>query len=336
MGGRKLRGFKLFLKRFMLLACLVAVAGCAYYKRAPMDLPPPPPRDNDSASEAAAAAYEAQQRAAQQAQTSARDREAAAARAAMEAEWARSRAGGKPASQTVATPERASPAPAVSAASAASPAAAPILCPALGAMASQTECDTYMALHAAMQSGVAAFDPPRAMKAGEQYPVKLVVGSDEVRAAVIDAATDAGQVKAVDVRLGAWVCAELLATQFDLSGPARQCRERGAARMLSWDWTVSPKHGGKLKLGVKIESFTAENGKPLDAIDSRMINVDVEAGAFEGLDKNVSGITKSMGGIRTMLLAILSAIGVLSVIIWRLRTLGQKPDKDALKDLTAT
>ena len=315
------------------MTALVAAAGCS--KKRPMDLPPLPEDSSANASAdaaaAAARAYEAQRHAAQ-AQAAGADARAAA-RAAMEAERARQAAAGRnPAAQA---PQGAgTPAPATPVG--APPASAPILCAPLGAMASKAECDTYMMLHAAMQSGVAAFDPPRAMKAGEQYPVKLVVGSEEVRAAVIDAATDAGQVKAVAVRLGAWVCAELLATQFDLSGPARQCRERGASRMMSWDWTVSPKHGGKLKLGVKVESFTAENGKPLDTIDSRMINVEVEAGAFEGLDKNVSGLTKSAGGIRTMLLAILSALGVLSVIIWRLRTLGQKPDKDALKDLTAT
>lgn len=334
MGG-KLRGFGFFYRRLSMAVCVIALAGCSYAKKAPQPLPPapvetpaPPPPDAD----AAARAYAAQMEAAQRQQAASSQREAAA-RAAMEAERARLQAGGKAPPRTASPPSSVSP---TTGPGTAASAATPILCPQLGTMLSKAECDNYAVLHAAMQSGIAAFDPPRTMKSGEQYPIKLVVGSEEVRAAVIDAATDAGQVKAVDVRLGAWVCAELLATQFDLSGPARQCRERGAARMLSWDWTVSPKHGGRLKLGVKIESFTAKGGRPLDVIDSRMINVDVESGTFEDFDKGVSGATKSLGGVRTMLLAFLSAIGVLSVVIWRVRNLGQKPEKDALKDLTAT
>jgi hypothetical protein len=187
-----------------------------------------------------------------------------------------------------------------------------------------------------MQSGIAAFDPPRKMNMGKQYPVKLVIGSEDVAAQVVDAATDAGDVKTVPIKLGAWVCAELLAAQFKLTGPARQCKERGASRMLSWDWTVAPNQDGKLKLGVKVESFAEQNGKPMDAIDSRMIAVDVQADTIGRVDMMVSRLTESFGGLRTMLLALLSALGVLSVIVWRVKHLGQKPDKDALKDLTAT
>ena len=32
-------------------------------------------------------------------------------------------------------------------------------------------------------------------------------------------------------------------------------------------------------------------------------------------------------------LAVLCVVGVLSVIVWRVRNLGKKPEKDALKDL---
>lgn len=211
-----------------------------------------------------------------------------------------------------------------------------VACPQLGRPATAAECENYAALYASLQKGIAAFDPPRAMHMGRQYPVKLVIGSEDVAAQVVDSATDAGSVKTVDVRLGAWICAELLAPQFDVAGEAKQCRERGAARIMGFDWTVSPKLDGRLKLGVKIESFAQKGGAPLDAMDSRMIAVDVKADAIGRFDMMVSRLTDSLGGVRSFLLALLSALGVISAIVWRVRKLGQKPDKDALNEMTAT
>lgn len=211
-----------------------------------------------------------------------------------------------------------------------------IPCPQLGGLALPAECAHYATLQASLKKGIAAFDPPRSMHMGKDYPVKLVIGSEEVAAQVVDAATDAGAVKTVDIRLGSWICAELLAPQFDVTGERRICRERGLAQTMSWDWTVSPNQDGRLKLGVKVESFAEKNGTPLDAIDSRMIAVDVEADALGRFDMMVSRLTESLGGLRTMLLALLSALGVLSAVVWRVRTLGKKPDKDALNDLTAS
>ena len=187
-----------------------------------------------------------------------------------------------------------------------------------------------------MQSGIAAFDPPRKMEVGLSYPVKLVVGTLGAESQIVDSATDEGQVKTVDVQLGAWVCAELLAPQFKVGSPARQCRERGTMRMLAWNWTVEPRRDGQLKLGVKVESFASKGGAPIDAIDSRMIAVDVTADGISAFNLTVQRLTESIGGFRNLLLALARALGVLSVIVWRIRTLGQRPDKDALKDLTAS
>ena len=295
--------------------------------------PPPPPRDVSAAYAAMLQARTAAQ-SQERAQSSAYASEYAAARAQAEAAraaYVAARSG------TALKTNGAGPSQNVPiAVSSAGVADGRIPCAQLGRLASAQECDNYSALFAAMQSGIAAFDPPRKMNMGKQYPVKLVIGSEDVAAQVVDAATDAGDVKTVPIKLGAWVCAELMAAQFKLTGAARQCKERGASRMLSWDWTVAPNQDGQLKLGVKVESFAEQNGKPMDAIDSRMIAVDVQADTIGKVDMMVSRLTESFGGLRTMLLALLSALGVLSVIVWRVKHLGQKPDKDALKDLTAT
>lgn len=330
---------------FMLVMSL-ALSGCGYAKKAPEELPPAPggasPYQGD-----VEAAYRAQQEAmAQRAaseQQSARadamrayeEAKAAVAQAKKQVEAARKghinlpgASGGSTGSAHLADSQ---------ADAASDPGAAgKVACPHLGGLATPEECADYSGLLAKMQSGVAAFDPPRRMDMGRDYPVKLVIGAREVASQVIDTATDAGDVKTVDIRLGSWICAELLATQFELNGPARQCKERGLSRMLSFDWTVSPKQDGKLKLGVKVESLAEQNGKPLDTIDSRMIAVDVEADAIGRFDMMVSRLTDSLGGVRTMLLALVSALGVLSVVVWRVRNLGKKPEKDALKDISSS
>lgn len=335
----------------IVLVMALALSGCGYAKKAPRDLPPPPQATGSTPdADRAAAAYRAAQEEAA-AQKAARDSRAEAM-AAYEAEARRAYEEAKSAvaqakkqveaarKGQLSLPDAGSGDTAshlADAGAAGDPGAAgKIACPELGGLATPEECANYAGLVATMQSGVAAFDPPRRMEMGRDYPVKLVIGAKEVAAQVVDSATDAGDVKTVDIRLGSWICAELLATQFELNGPARQCKERGLSRMLSFDWTVSPKQDGQLKLGVKVESLAEQNGKPLDTIDSRMIAVDVEADAIGRFDMMVSRLTDSLGGVRTMLLALVSALGVLSVAVWRIRNLGKKPEKDALKDLTAS
>ncbi|RYD43320.1 MAG: hypothetical protein EOP63_10050 [Sphingomonadales bacterium] len=328
------------------LALALSANGCS--KRAPQELPPAP-WDTGSTPEAdRAAAYRAAQEAAM-AQQAASERQsaradamrayeeakAAVAQARKQVEAARKGHINIPGASAGST-GAAHLADSGTGASSDPGAAGKIACPQLGGLATPEECANYSGLLATMQSGIAAFDPPRRMEMGRDYPVKLVIGAKEVAAQVVDSATDAGDVKTVDIRLGSWICAELLASQFELNGPSRQCKERGLSRMLSFDWTVSPKQDGKLKLGVKVESLAEQNGKPLDTIDSRMIAVDVEADAIGRFDMMVSRLTDSLGGVRTMLLALVSALGVLSVVVWRVRNLGKKPEKDGLKDITAS
>jgi hypothetical protein len=259
-----------------LLAMTLALSGCGYAKKAPQDLPPAPPETGSTPDADRAAAYRAAQEAAmaQRAASVQQSARADAMRAYEEAKAAVAQAKKQVEAACkghINVPGAGSASSGAahlvdSAAGAASDpgAAGKVTCAQLGGLATPEECANYSGLLATMQSGVAAFDPPRRMDMGRDYPVKLVIGAKEVAAQVVDSATDAGDVKTVDIRLGSWICAELLATQFELNGPARQCKERGLSRMLSFDWTVSPKQDGKLKLGVKVESLAEQNGKPLE------------------------------------------------------------------------
>lgn len=333
---------KLLLTAAFVLAAPTMIGGCAQSAPAPYAPPPPPPPPPPPTSSIDEAAYreamrrqvEKEQRASSE---SARQQSAMAAyeqakreMAAAAKKWKDAREGKFDFASAAAAGESAQPD------NGAGEAAGKVPCPQLGGLALPAECTHYATLQASLKKGIAAFDPPRSMHMGKDYPVKLVIGSEEASSQVIDAATDAGEVKTVNIRLGSWICAELLASQFEVVGERRLCRERGLSQTMSWDWTVSPVQDGRLKLGVKVESFAEKGGKPLDAIDSRMIAVDVEADALGRFDMMVSRLTESLGGVRSMLLALLSALGVLSVVIWRVRNLGKKPEQDALKDLTAT
>ena len=83
-----------------------------------------------------------------------------------------------------------------------------------------------------------------------------------------------------------------------------------------------------------MQSLAEKDGQPLDQIDSETISVAVTADGISRFDATIKRLTGSAGGLRTFLLAVLGVVGVLSVIVWRVRNLGKKPEKDALKDLT--
>lgn len=181
--------------------------------------------------------------------------------------------------------------------------------------------------------GIAALGAPRAMAVGEYYPVRLVVGRKERQRQIEQAGGQPGEVTTGDIALGPWICAELSAVDFDVRGEGRQCKRRGAAAQVSFAWEVSPEKARQLSLSATVQSLAEKDGQPLDQIDSETISVAVTADGISSFDATIKRLTGSAGGLRTFLLAVLGVVGVLSVIVWRVRNLGKKPEKDALKDL---
>ncbi len=209
-------------------------------------------------------------------------------------------------------------------------------CPAMEDFAPADDCARYTTLAQQAPLGIAALGAPRAMAVGQFYPVKLVVGKQERAEQIERAAGAEGEVSTGEIKLGPWICAELKAADFEVRGDLRQCKRKAGSPQLSFDWEVSPQQPRDLMLSATVQSLTEKNGQPLDQIDSETIRVAVTADGISSFDHTVQRLTGSAGGLRTFLLAVLSALGVLSVIVWRVRNLGKKPDKDALKDLTAT
>lgn len=209
-------------------------------------------------------------------------------------------------------------------------------CPALEDFASVAECTRYSTLAANAPLGVASLGAARSMKVGEFYPVKLVVGRKERAAQIARAAGASGDVTTGELKLGPWICAELKAVDFAVRGERRLCQRKAGSPQVSFQWEVSPEQERQLTLAATVQSLTEKNGQPLDQIDSETIAVAVTADAITRFDQQIKRLTGSAGGLRAFLLAVLSALGVLSVIVWRIRNLGQKPDKDALKDPAAS
>jgi hypothetical protein len=203
-------------------------------------------------------------------------------------------------------------------------------------LASAQECENYTLLRANAGLGIAAFGAKRNMELGQYYPVRLVIGKKERERSIVAAAGVVGEVATSDIALGPWVCAQIQATDFAVKGEPRQCQRRAGSPQLSFAWEVSPQREDTLRLSATVQTLTEKNGQPLDQIDSAVIAVAVTGDSISRFDRTVNRLTNSTMGFRAFLLAILSALGVLSVIVWRIRHLGQKPDKDALKDLTAS
>ncbi|UIP08294.1 hypothetical protein LY632_14260 [Erythrobacter sp. SDW2] len=207
-------------------------------------------------------------------------------------------------------------------------------CPALEDFATSAECARYTTLAANAPLGVASLGAPRKMEVGRYYPVNLVVGRKERAEQIAQAAGASGEVTSGELKLGPWICAELKAVDFAVKGEKRQCQRKAGSPQVSFQWEVSPQQERKLALAATVQSLTDKDGQPLDQIDSETIAVEVTADTITRFDKQIERLTGSAGGLRTFLLAVLSALGVLSVIFWRIRNLGKKPDQDALKDLT--
>lgn len=207
-------------------------------------------------------------------------------------------------------------------------------CPALEDFATSAECARYTMLAANAPLGVASLGASRVMEVGKYYPVNLVVGRKERAEQIAQAAGAPGEVTSGELKLGPWICAELKAVDFSVKGDKRQCQRKAGSAQVSFQWEVSPQQERKLALAATVQSLTEKDGQPLDQIDSETIAVEVTADTITRFDKQIERLTGSAGGLRTFLLAVLSALGVLSVILWRIRNLGKKPDKDALKDLT--
>lgn len=154
-------------------------------------------------------------------------------------------------------------------------------CEAIGKRTTAENCVGYSEEVANLSKGVAAFDPPRQMVAGEPVTVRLGIARDgsstPPRAQEMIGGGAATELR--DVVIGTKMRAQLSggrAFEIDPAGP--QDKFMGRAREQLWIWNVTPKLAGKHGLSATI-TVLAEDGTILDNFESRVIEVDVAVSA---------------------------------------------------------
>ncbi|WP_155806039.1 hypothetical protein [Erythrobacter litoralis] len=170
------------------------------------------------------------------------------------------------------------------------------------------------------------------MEVDERYPVKLLVGEKERLEDMSAAAQSIGDMtQSGELELAPYICGILTAPGFVVEEEMRQCQDRGRSPEVSFTWHVAPNTDRPLTLQAKAITYDTEGGRPIDQRDSETLQIAVNASGFTKFNIWVREMTESVGGLRILLLAILAMLGVVSAIVWRLKTMGSKPDDGALR-----
>lgn len=206
-------------------------------------------------------------------------------------------------------------------------------CPALGNVVSIADCERFTAIKKMAVEGNATLAAPASMDAGQRYDVFVTVGTKEQRAVIEERARSVGTFATGELLLAPYVCAELSAEGFNVvpalsEGP--QCKERGAAPEQTFKWQVSPKVNRELTLKADVTTYVSKGGQSLGAVGTNTVLVKVNAGAWWQFDAAVKRATNSAVGLRELLAIIAAIIGIISVIVWRIKNVGKKPDEGAL------
>lgn len=205
-------------------------------------------------------------------------------------------------------------------------------CPALGNVVSIEDCERFTAIKEMAVEGNATLAAPPSMDAGESYDVFVTVGTKEQRASIEETARSVGTFETGELLLAPYVCAELSAEGFITdpalnSGP--QCKERGAAPEQTFKWQVSPEVNRELTLKAQVTTYVSEGGQSLGAVGTNTVSVKVNAGLWWRFDAAVNKATNSALGLQELLGILAAIIGIISLIVWRIKNMGKKPDKDA-------
>jgi hypothetical protein len=205
-------------------------------------------------------------------------------------------------------------------------------CPELGTIASSDAC--AVGKRAFGPLGIATLSAERSMLVDRSYPVRLMVGLDELQHKF---EADAGKHElsaSAGLRLGDWICAELHATNFNQDNTEkRQCKKRGGSPQVRFDWKVSPTAKGRQVLAATVQSLSDEGGTPFEQIDSNKVSIAVHTDSvtwieelLDGAVRIVNKLTDLAGSVKALLLIVAAIIAAVSLIIWRWKYLGRRPE----------
>lgn len=212
-------------------------------------------------------------------------------------------------------------------------------CAAARATLSAAECRSLAEQRDSLEQGVAAFNPPRTMMRGEATRVVLAIGAEADRAETVHAAggTPSGA-QVAPVRIGRYMRASLSGSAFTIAAIGEPGRDLGMSSSEQWEWDVTPTREGDQTLQVRVESFAQDaqgRATRLKLYQSPPIAVSVtitdrqkrsEAiGDLKGDLDDTAGLFQSLRG---WLLALAGVIVAASLVVWRMRGFGKKPDDD--------
>lgn len=179
-----------------------------------------------------------------------------------------------------------------------------------------------------LEAGVGSLNAPAEMSLDGSYTVALAIGREEDEAevkATADAETGPTATSEVgDVRLAQRMRVTLSGSAFRITPEGETERELGLSRQATWRWQVTPIADGPQSLVATVQPIAVlPGGRRLD-LDSaeRYLNVQVRVTTEQRLGR-VERFLKSTTGVLVALAALIAAI---SLIIWRMRSFGRKPD----------
>ncbi len=212
-------------------------------------------------------------------------------------------------------------------------------CVATRATMSAAECHALAQQRDSLEQGVAAFNPPRSMMRGEATRVMLAIGAEADRAETVHAAGGAPSgVQVASVRIGRYMSASLSGSAFTITPIGEPKRDLGMSSSEQWEWDVTPTREGDQTLQVRVESFAQDaqgRATRLKLYQSPPISVSVtitdrqkRSEAIGDLKGDLDDTTGLFESLRGWFLALAGVIVAASLVVWRMRGFGKKPDDD--------
>lgn len=212
-------------------------------------------------------------------------------------------------------------------------------CPAARAAMPAARCAALTAQRDSLEQGVAAFNPPRMMMRGAATRVVLAIGAQVERSETVRAAGGRpADVQVAPVRIGRYMRAALSGSAFDIVPIGDPRRDLGMSGSEQWEWDVTPTRAGDQTLQVRIETF-AQDGEghatrlklyqsaPI-AVSVHVTDREARAEKIQTAKDDIKDTTGLLESLRGWLLALAGVIVAASLVVWRMRGFGKKPDDD--------
>jgi hypothetical protein len=139
-----------------------------------------------------------------------------------------------------------------------------------------------------LRQGKLAYETPAKMKMGDSQTVTARIGSEEVDSGALTQGLgqSGGTVSTVGTPISVKMKMTLKSADFDITPLSSEEQVVGGTKPAEWEWTVSPKHSGTLRLHLDAAVELKDVSRDFTTVD-REIAVSVDpVGAIEGFVQN--------------------------------------------------